>query len=192
MPFAPIAQFQSALRNLTENTLGRLRSMEKHQKFHTHSRWKTYFEFKNIGNKHHLGNQYLKLLLRCFSVSEEYLSSCHNRWCVLCYCSILQLLQSCDVSQHVRMLKQTCDSDHRLNCLCTVNHFCCYGGKNYSALQMKSYKETWRAIVGWQEFFTRSNLLAREGVLPNQVSILKLVIPKDVRTHSSIRGYQRI
>lgn len=57
---------------------------------------------------------------------------------------------------------------------------------------MKPYKETWRAIVGWQEFFTRSNLLAREGVLPNQVSILKLVIPEDIRTHRSIGGYQPI
>lgn len=85
--------------------LGRLRSMEKHQKLQTHSSWKTSFEFNNIGNKHHLGNQHLKPLLRCFSVSEVCLSSCCNRWCVLCYCSTLQLLQSCDVSQHVRMLK---------------------------------------------------------------------------------------
>lgn len=54
---------------------------------------------------------------------------------------------------------------------------------------MKPYKERGIAIAGLYAFFTISSLPAREGVLPNDVSILKMVITEEIRTHRSIRGY---
>lgn len=40
--------------------------------------------------------------------------------------------------------------------------------------------------------FANSGLPAGEGMLPNKVSILKMVITEEIRTHRSIRGYQAI
>lgn len=54
---------------------------------------------------------------------------------------------------------------------------------------MKPYKETWIAIVWFYAFFTNSKLPAREGMLPNKVSILKMVITEEIWTHRSIGGY---
>lgn len=58
---------------------------------------------------------------------------------------------------------------------------------------MKPDKETGLATLGlYASLQTNSNSPAGEGMLPDEVSILKIVITKEIWTDCSIRGYKAI